>query len=279
MNVSYLDRPEIAAVLEKLVSGTSHILGNNFIGAWLQGSMATGDFDEHSDIDFVIGVERELSKDELEFLQEFHLRLYAHDSPWAKHLEGSYFPREVLQDYRLSGSEIWYLDRGRRSLERSAHDNTVVVKWILRERGVVLSGPDPATLIVPIPKSVLRRDVFSTFADWAKEIAKHPDQIDSRFYQSFAVLSYCRMLRDLEAGEIGSKRAGAEWVKANSDSKWHDLIDRAWDGRPDPALAVTQPADPEDLRRTLEFIETILQRAQVLMEEFEQETSEIRGAA
>jgi len=29
---------------------------------------------------------------------------------------------------------------------------------------------------------------------------------------------------------------------------WSSLIDRAWDGRPNPAFSVRQPADPKDLR-------------------------------
>src|SRR4030042_878222 len=144
--------PGIKRLLDELVTGTAGILGKNFIGAWLQGSSATGHFDEHSDIDFVIGVENDLSDDELSALQEFHPRLYLFDSPWGKHLEGSYFPREILRDYKLSGTAIWYLDHGMTKLERSAHDNTIVVKWILREKGIVLAGPEPSTLIDPTPE-------------------------------------------------------------------------------------------------------------------------------
>ncbi len=73
----------------------------------------------------------------------------------------------------------------------------------------------------------------------------------------FIVLSYCRMLHDLIRGYPGSKRAGAEWAKANLDPSWSPLIDRTWDGRPDPATKVRQPADPEDFQQTLEFIKHI----------------------
>jgi hypothetical protein len=38
------------------------------------------------------------------------------------------------------------------------------------------------------------------------------------------------------------------------DPSWAGLIDRAWDGRPNPALSVRQPADPADFRSTLEFV-------------------------
>lgn len=260
--------PEIKAVLDQLMDGAKDILGENFFGVWLQGSSATGHFDEHSDIDFVIGVERDLSQEEINPLQKFHRQLYDHESPWAKHLEGSYIPRDILRDYRLAGKEVWYLDHGSTTFERSAHDNTIAVKWILREKGVVLAGPDPSEIMEQIPVAELRMDIYQTFANWAKFIFASPDEISSHFYQTFAVLSYCRMLNDIRCGDIGSKRDGTEWVKANLDPGWHDLIDRAWIGRPNPSLSVKRPADPEDVQRTVEFIRICLERARKLLISF-----------
>jgi len=259
---------EIKPVLDLLVEGSREILDENFIGAWLQGSSATGHFDGHSDLDFVIGVERDLIEEELEQLQVFHSHLYEQPSPWAKHLEGSYFPREILQDYQRSGIEIWYLDHGRTNLERSAHDNTIVVKWILREKGIVLVGPDPSTLIDPIPVSDLRLDAYRTYANWAKVIFDDPQEIGSHFYQTFAVLGYSRLLNDIRRGEIGSKWAGAEWAKTQFDPEWHDLIDRAWLGRPNPALTSKTPADANDVQRTIEFIRLCLDEARRLLISF-----------
>lgn len=260
--------PEINEVLNAFVDGTTSILADNFIGAWLQGSSATGGFDEHSDLDFVIGVERDLSKRELHALQAFHPYLYAHPSPWSQHLEGSYFPRDILAEYRLSRQKIWYLDHGRQKLERSSHDNTIVVKWILREKGVVLAGPHPDKIIDPIPVSELRLDIYHTFARWGNTIIENPEEIGSHFYQTFAVLSYCRMLHDLTEGDIHSKRAGAEWVKAQWDPDWHDLIDRAWSGRPQPMQSARRPADPDDLRRTVRFIQSALVEAQEIVKSY-----------
>jgi len=259
------DDPAIRVVLDHLVDGAADILGGTFVGAWLQGSSATGDFDEHSDLDFVVGVERDLARDELEALQAFHRQLFHHPSPWAQHLEGSYIPREILRDYRRSGEEVWYLDHGSTTFERSTHDNTIVVKWILRERGVVLAGPDPSTFIDPIPVAELREDMYRTFARWAEAIFEDPKVISSHFFQTFAVLSYCRMVHDVRRGEIGSKREGAAWAKAKLDPRWHDLIDRAWLGRPNPALSVSRPADPRDVSRTVAFIRVCLEKARELL--------------
>lgn len=66
------------------------------------------------------------------------------------------------------------------------------------------------------------------------------------------------MLHDLGAGSIGSKRTGADWAKASLAVRWAGLIDRSWDGRPDPAISVRQPADPQDFALTLEFVRYII---------------------
>jgi predicted nucleotidyltransferase len=36
------------------------VLGTGFVGAYLQGSFAVGDFDRHSDVDFIIVIAEEL---------------------------------------------------------------------------------------------------------------------------------------------------------------------------------------------------------------------------
>ena len=73
------------------------------------------------------------------------------------------------------------------------------------------------------------------------------------------------MLNDLYNGYPGSKREGAEWAKTVFDPSWSDLIDRAWDGRPDPASKVQQPADPQDFERTLKFVRLIMAESSSVM--------------
>jgi hypothetical protein len=98
--------------------------------------------------------------------------------------------------------------------------------------------------------------------NWGQEILDQPNRYRNRFYQGFIVLSYCRMLHDLVEGHPGSKRAGATWAKAVVDPVWSPLIDRAWGGRPNPALSVQTPADPVDFERTLEFVRLIISESE-----------------
>jgi predicted nucleotidyltransferase len=252
--------PELNEVLAKLVAGIEDILGDDLIGAYLQGSFAVGGFDAHSDVDFIVAAVTDLTDGQVEALQPLHGRIYDLDSEWAKHLEGSYFPADVLRDVDERGSPLWYLNHGARSLERSTHCNTVVVRWVVRECGVVLTGPSPRELVDPIRVELLRREIAETTRDWGSEILAEPDRFANRFYQTFIVLNFCRMLHDLKEGRVGSKREGAAWAKATLDASWADLIDRAWDGRPNPALSVRQPADPADFERTLEFVRHAIER-------------------
>ena len=232
------------------------------MGAYLQGSFAVGDFDRHSDVDFAIAVREELSEEHVNALQALHERVYGLGSAWAQHLEGSYFPLEILRDYRQRAATLWYLDHGSRSLVRSDHCNTLVVRWVVRERGITLAGPSPATLVEPIPVEALRQEMGETMRRWGEQILDHPDPYRNRFYQGFIVLNYCRMLHDLVEGRPGSKRAGAEWAKEHLDRAWSALIDRAWDTRPNPAVAVRERPDPADFEMTLQFVKAVLRESE-----------------
>jgi hypothetical protein len=250
--------PELNQVLEELVARAKVALGQALVGAYLQGSFAVGDFDRHSDVDFVIVVADELSDPQVDALQAVHRRIYGLPPEWARHLEGSYFPVTILRSCGRRGEPLWYLDHGSRSLIRSDHCNTLVVRWVVREHGVTLAGPNPATLLHSIPVDALRQEIRATISSWGQQILDDPDQYANRFYQAYIVLSYCRMLHDLVKGCPGSKRAAARWAKATLDPAWSALIDRAWDGRPNPAAAVREPADSAVFSSTLRFVKTVI---------------------
>jgi predicted nucleotidyltransferase len=257
---------ELNQILRELVSRTQEILNENFIGAYLQGSFAVGDFDEHSDVDYIVAIEDELTSHQVDDLQVMHGQVYQLDSEWAKHLEGSYFPRDILRQHSMRGMDLWYLDHGARSLIRSDHCNTILVRWIVREQGVTLAGPPPVTLIDPISVELLRAEMFETLNTWGQVIIDDPTPYYNHFYQAFIVLNYARMLHDLYNGYPGSKREGAEWAKSALDPSWSDLINATWDGRPDPASKVRQPPDPQAFERTLAFVQYIMDESKLFMD-------------
>ena len=245
---------ELNAVLRELVTGVQTILGDTFIAAYLQGSFAVGDWDIHSDVDFLIAIAHDVPEGDLPALQALHARIYHLGSPWAHHLEGSYFPRELLRRGDATKTPLLYLDNGSQALVRSAHDNTLVVRWVVREYGITLAGPAPRSLIDPVPADALRQEVSATMRTWATDLFANRYRIDNRWAQPFAVLSYCRMLHTLRTGRIGSKPAGAQWARGALESRWAGLMQRAWEDRPHPSLKVRQPAEPTDVEQTLAFI-------------------------
>ncbi|HUG64235.1 MAG TPA: aminoglycoside adenylyltransferase domain-containing protein [Gaiellaceae bacterium] len=248
------DYPELNAVLGKLVADVQAILAENFCGAYLQGSFALGEADEHSDVDFVIVTRDKISKEQLAQLQAMHKRIYALDVPWAQHLEGSYVSREQVRHVDPSRAPYPYLDNGASRLEADNHCNTAVVRWLLREYGVVLAGPEPKSLIDPIPAEQLRREALAgidEYAAWAPEPTEAGAM--SRWKQPYLVLTFCRLLNTLETGRVVSKQEAAEWALGALDAEWASLIERALDERADPWTRVHEPADGEAVGQTLAF--------------------------
>ena len=161
---------ELNTVLVELVTHIQNILGPNFLAAYLQGSFAHGGWDEQSDVDFLVVIDQDLSDTALAQLQDMHPRIHEIDSYWAKHLEGSYFPKELLRDEDPDHTPIWYLDNGATELILDGHDNELVVRWVVREKGIIIFGPPATDLIAPIDLGALKREVSTTMTIWAKEI-------------------------------------------------------------------------------------------------------------
>jgi predicted nucleotidyltransferase len=251
--------PELNAVLSDWLDSIQAVLGDTLVAAHLQGSFALGGFDADSDVDFLVAIREELSETQLSDLQIVHARIYDLDSSWAKHLEGSYIPLIDLRRYDPSSLPPWYLDNGSKVLVRDSHDNTLVVRWMVRERGITLWGPDPKTLIDPVTPNDLRREVLAVMRDWGADILSDRYSIQNRWAQPFAVLSYARMLQTLQTGTVESKSAAVKWAKSALDRQWVNLIQCAWEDRPNPSLKVRQAADSEDVKQTLEFIEYAIQ--------------------
>src|SRR5687768_17114395 len=72
--------PEVNSMLQELLESVGSILGSHLIGMYLDGSLANGDFDQDSDIDFVAVTDEDISGDLFLALQAVHERLATIDS-------------------------------------------------------------------------------------------------------------------------------------------------------------------------------------------------------
>lgn len=252
---------ECNEMLHRLIRSQRRVLGDRLLAMVLQGSFAVGGFDRHSDVDFAAVVDKELPPEQVEQLQQMHRRFHRIPNRWAKVLDGSYWPADILRSCYRRGEDLWYLDNGHDKMVRSDHCNTAVVRWTVANSGIVLFGPDREQLVDPIDTETLRHEIYLTLVNWGREVLADPEPFANRFYQGFIVLNYCRMLRDLRRGRVGSKPDGAAWAKRNLSPGWTDLIDRAWSTRPNPSVSVRTSADTEDMRRTLEMVEMAIEMA------------------
>ena len=241
------------------MAGARTVLGGGFCGAYLQGSFALGDADVYSDVDFIVVTEDEVTTEQRAELQALHQRLYALPTPWAQHLEGSYVPRDVLRRPDPERRPLFYIDNGATEFTFDNHDNTAVVRWSLREHGVVLAGPDPRELVDPITSDELRAEMQWALGEW-EEWFRSIDSM-SRRALAVAVLTHARILHTVAIGEVRSKRAAGEWALEALDPEWAPLIRWALEDRPDPWTKVREPVDPALLRRTLQFNDYAAERA------------------
>jgi predicted nucleotidyltransferase len=256
--------PELDNVLEDYARKIQETVKANFVGFYLQGSLALGDFDLTSDVDFVVITKEDLLDEQVRNVKRIHKETYNKDNRWVKRFEYSFFPKSKLKTLsspytngvRNNAEErkLWYFDNGSLNIERSDHCNTLVTRWTVREKGITLLGPDPKTLLDPIEPNELRKEIKDTMIGWGEELLENPSPYENRFYQSYLVLNYARMLQNLYKGEIGSKLRGIMWAKSNLDPNWVELMDFCWKERQDTEISVKQPANPGIFNKSLEFV-------------------------
>jgi hypothetical protein len=245
--------PDVNAFVHGLFDHVRLTLGSRFVGMYLDGSLASGGFDQDSDIDFIVVTDEELSQELFTALQTMHDRLAEMDSWWAIQLEGSYFPQRVLRRYDPSyQTPLPNIERGKgERLKLVRHEaGWVIHRYILRERGIILAGPPPQTLVDPVLPDDLRRAMLSMLPGWASQIFAEPIWVQMGGYQSYIVLSLCRVLYTLQVGDVASKQAAARWAQETLGQPWAPLIERAWIGRHDPG----PEAAAEDISGTLDFL-------------------------
>jgi hypothetical protein len=244
--------PAINALVHELLSRVQTIVGPHVIGMYLDGSVTSDAFDQASDIDFVVVTDQEIAGRLFSELQAMHEQIAALDSPWATELEGSYISQRALRRYDPSQATHPNIERGAGERLKMAyhHADWIVHRYILRERGITLVGPPPQTLIDPISPTDLRQAMISMLPAWAAPLLQNAATIQARGYQSFFVLSLCRVLYTLHTGTVVSKRAAARWAQEALGERWVSLIERAWAGR----LSPEGDASAEYIQETLEFI-------------------------
>ena len=237
--------------MERLRDGVGEVLGDRLVGLYLHGSLALGDFyPPASDVDFHAATAGPLDDRALERLGAMHAGFKA-EGGWLNRLEGVYLPLAALRRQGPDGERLptvgidWEFRLGR------SGPTWVLDRWVTREHGVVVTGPDPRELIDPIGPGELRAAVrASMLDDWAERVAEGADVawLRPRGYQAFAILTMGRNLYVLEHGVLVSKPAAAAWARSWLGPPWAALVDRALAWRADERV------DDRHLPETLRFV-------------------------
>lgn len=246
---------EVNGLLEAVLSGAQRALGHCFAGMYLHGSLAAGDFDpERSDIDFLVATADPLPADRVAALGAMHAAIATSELAWATNYEGSYIPLQALRRHDPSDS-IHPAVRVDGSFGLDHHGNEwIIQRHLIRERGIVLAGPAPQTLVDPISPDQLRQAARGTLRDWWAPQLRDPFRLKNSEYQAYGVLTMCRALYTIECGAVGSKPQAAAWVNGRLGHRWGGLIDAALSWRHGVRL--------DHLDEVLHFIQYTLERAE-----------------
>ncbi|MBK8618075.1 MAG: DUF4111 domain-containing protein [Anaerolineales bacterium] len=250
----YTPYADVNETLTSLLDSAKEILGDQFIGMYLYGSLSSGDFNpETSDIDFLVVVTQPLAQKTISALEDMHKQTWASSLKRAGKLEGAYVHRELIRKHDPNGQACPAINEGKFYVAEIGSD-WIIQRHVVREYGVILEGPDPKTLIDFVTPADIRMAVMGTLHEWWFPMLDNPSWLRDKENgdRAFAVITMCRVLHALEHGTITSKPKAVAWARTKLDDHWNPLIDKA--------VAVSNHEEQNIfLDETLEFIKHIKQ--------------------
>ncbi len=221
--------PKVSSLLDDLIVGVRAALGDNLIGCYLRGSLALGGFDqETSDVDILVVTDRPVSEPEFEALARLHRLIPPGDNRYGLRYEVSYIDRVSIRRFE-PGQRRHPSIASDLPFDRWEHrPNWVLERWTVRERGVVIDGPDPKTLIDPISATEIRKAVreelperLTRWSDgsWPAEEMAHLGA------QVFEIETICRALQTIETAELMTKAQAIAWALDTLPTPWRSLVE------------------------------------------------------
>ena len=197
----------------------------------VQGSFALGAGDLHSDCDFLVATRSRPGAGQEAELRALHDEIPTRSGHWPHDIEGSYAPVDELADVSHLGREWLFNNHGQRTLEWDDHCNRAYTRWILRERGITLAGPEPMSWMAPVPPATLRRESATALPTLLADLATWLDIDALAWGQRYAVVTACRILFTADTAEVASKPGALEWAQWRLDPRWRPLLTQVRDDR------------------------------------------------
>ena len=221
--------PDVNEVLNLLLAEAQSVLGEQFIGMYLYGSLSSGDFDPaSSDIDFLIVTADMLDEKKIAALEAMHQHIWDSKLKWAAKLEGSYLPKGHLPCYEQTAMAYPTVNEGKFYLAPHGSD-WIIQRHIIRKQEVTLAGPDPKSMIEMVSPDDIRDAVAGILEEWWLPLLDDPSWLRNHGveYHAFAILTMCRSLYALEFGEVVSKPIAARWAQKKLGGKWPQVFEQS----------------------------------------------------
>lgn len=218
---------DINDVLYFLAEGIQNIFGLDLAGFYLTGSLSYGDFDEgRSDIDLAVVLKEPASREKIELVKKLHSDAEQKYSKWAKKIECSYIPLDILLNILPPKTPRPYVGGGIFYPEADYGNEWIINQYFLYKNGIALIGPDFKTLVEPIKiADVKQACIKDLYKEWEPKKSDAVYLADSH-QQSYVVLNLCRILYTVMRDDAVSKKVAASWVKKEYP-EWMDLIEIA----------------------------------------------------
>lgn len=227
----------LAPLLDSICKGVSDILGDNLVGIYLHGSLATQSFSlERSDVDFLVVVSHPLLQEEkvalirllrdglpqappkgLEMSIVLKSAVKPHHFPISYELHFSKMHMQVMQD----DIEAYCRTMNGKDEDLTAH---ILLLW---HRGQVLSGLPIKEVFEEPARSDYLKSIWFDLADSEEKVEEQP--VDT-------LLNLCRTLAYLEENTLLSKKEGGEWGRTVCGKEYQPLLEQVlsvYEGRQD----------------------------------------------
>jgi hypothetical protein len=252
LNETPTTHPDVNRLLLDLHGQVSAILGDEMVGFYLYGSLATGGFKAgRSDIDFVVVTQDYLPDTIIKSLEAMHMGLIESGDKWAKKLEGAYVPQELIRRHDPAQQPVPTINEAQFYLARLGSD-WIFQRDTLRNDESILSGPSLREMIDPVPAGDLKRAILEIVDAWWAPMLADPSPLQRPGYQPFTVHSMCRMLCTMETGEQINKVEACTWALEALPAKWSSLIE--------VALAWSEGEEIGSIGHTIGFMQYAIDR-------------------
>lgn len=262
--ISLLPNP-VTEMLRSLLLAIQEAIGDELVGVYLRGSLALGDFDPvTSDLDFLAVTKLPVSDEKFAVLSVLHTQLAKIPNAYAQQLEGAYIDHNALKRFRAA-ERYPTIERGGFLRWSEHHTNWILERWIVREHGITLIGPDPKTLIEPISEEEIHSAVSIRLRDWVSFANQldDPNWRSSLGHKAYVVETMCRIMFTLECGNICSKPNAVIWALETFPEPWRSLVERSQSWRTDN---ITSP-DTNIISEVMRFVHWVASNARLAAHE------------